>query len=151
LIVDPATGARALCILSNSQLSQSVLEDNALAVSTNEISLAAGGTFSFQISAGSNFSAASYNLFPGDFKSNAADLGVLPISFNQHYSNSLRSQLTNANGALSATGQAACSWVVSPGASLPPQLVNYEIGFCAVAKNSTSSFISNAVRVKVLP
>ena len=151
LIVDPATGARALCILSNSQLSQSVLEDNALAVSTNEISLAAGGTFSFQISAGSNFSAASYNLFPGDFKSNAADLGVLPISFNQHYSNSLRSQLTNASGALSATGQATCSWVVSPGASLPPQLVNYEIGFCAVAKNSASSFISNAVRVKVLP
>jgi hypothetical protein len=151
LIVDPATGTRALCILSNSQLSQSVLEDNALAVSTNEISLAAGGTFSFQISAGSSFSAAAYNLFPGDSQSSAADLGVLPISFNQHYSSSLRSQLTNASGALSATGQATCSWVVSPGASLPPQLVNYEIGFCAVAKNSTSGFISNAVRVKVLP
>jgi hypothetical protein len=151
LIVDPATGTRALCILSNSQLSQSVLEDNALAVSTNEISLSAGGTFSFQISAGSSFSAAAYNLFPGDSQSSAADLGVLPISFNQHYSSSLRSQLTNASGALSAAGQATCSWVVSPGASLPPQLVNYEIGFCAVAKNSTSGFISNAVRVKVLP
>jgi hypothetical protein len=151
LIVDPVTGTRALCILSNSQLSQSVLEDNALAVSTNEISLSAGGTFSFQISAGSSFSAAAYNLFPGDSQSSAADLGVLPISFNQHYSSSLRSQLTNASGALSATGQATCSWVVSPGASLPPQLVNYEIGFCAVAKNSTSGFISNAVRVKVLP
>jgi hypothetical protein len=120
-------------------------------VSTSEISLAAGGTFGFQISAGSSFSAATYNLFAGDFQSNAADVGVLPINFNRHYSNSLRSQLTNANGALSATGQALCSWVVSPGASLPPQLVNYEIGFCAVAKNSTSGFISNAVRVKVLP
>jgi hypothetical protein len=151
LIVDPVTGTRALCILSNNQLSQSVLEDNSLAVSTNEISLAAGGTFNFHISAGSSFSTASYNLFPGDFQSSAADLGVLPISFNQHYSNSLRSQLTNASGALSATGQATCSWVVSPGASLPPQLVNYEIGFCAVAKNSTSGFISNAVRIKVLP
>jgi hypothetical protein len=151
LIVDSVTGTRALCVLNNSQLSQSVLEDNALAVSTNEISLAAGGTFSFQISAGSSFSAASYNLFPGDLQSSSADLGVLPIGFNQHYSNSMRSQLTNASGALSATGQATCSWVVPPGASLPPQLVNYEIGFCAVAKNSTSDFISNAVRVKILP
>ncbi|MGY8758563.1 MAG: DUF1028 domain-containing protein [Planctomycetota bacterium] len=151
LIVDPVTGDRALCLLSNNQLSQSILEDNALVVSANEISLAAGGTFTFQIAAGSSFSAASYDLYPGDLQSSAADLGVLPISFNRHYSGSLHALLTNASGTLSATGQATCTWVISPGASLPPQLINYEIGFCAVAENSISGFISNAVRVKVLP
>ena len=151
LIVDPVTGARALCLLSNNQLLQSVIADNALTVSTNSISLAAGGAFDFSISAGLSFSTATCHLIPGDLQSSAVDLGVLPISIDQHYSKALRSQLTNASGALSATGEAICSWVVLPGANIPPQFINYDIGFCAVAKNSTSYFISNAVRVKILP
>jgi hypothetical protein len=122
LITDPTSGERALCLLTANTLSQAPLADNTLEVTPSSISLSGGGTFSFQLFAGSDFAGASYSLFPGDLASNAVDLGVMPISFNQYFSQRLKGALSNSVGTLSVT-----------------------------AKSTTDNLISQAVVIRVLP
>lgn len=150
-IAETNGGRRALCTLTNGLVQQSICADNSLSVSPDTISLSAGGTFNFQIEAGVGFANGNYNLFPGDLQSSAAAIGVLPISFNNHFSQQMKNSLTNASGALSANGSQNATWSIAPGMNLPPQLIDREIAFCYIAKNGGNSLISQAVILKILP
>jgi len=151
IVTEPNSNRRALCALTNGTVRQAFCADDTLSVSPDFISLSAGGTFAFQIAAGSSFANGSFTLFPGDLLSSATAVGVIPISLNRYYSRQMKNALTNAGGSLSASGSQSASWTVAAGMNLPPQLIDRNIAFCYIAKSGGDALISQAVVIRVLP
>jgi hypothetical protein len=150
-IVDPSSGRRSLCTLTGTEIMHSPLVDGSLNVTPNAVSLSSSGTFNFSLTADLAFAGGTFDLYAGDGLSSPTSIGVLPISFNRHFSRHLRSNLTTSSGTLSSTAQATSSWSISSASNIPPQLIDRNISFCYIANNGADNFISQSVVVKIVP
>lgn len=138
-------------------LSLSSTANASLSVSPASLSVASGGSFSFQLDTAPAWANATYTLFLGDINGTTflPGIGTAPIlqqGFTQNlvdlYSNP---ELADASGTLDGTGSTTAILNLPAGTPVPAQLLNRDLGVCFLAQNGSAAFLSERVVIRILP
>lgn len=142
---------------SPTALLQAGSNEGSLSVSPDSISLANGGSFTFQLQAEGSFADAGYLLLIGDpvAATFLPGIGTLPIT-RQGYSDRLfamrtRPELAETRGTLDGTAHATAALQVPSGAPLPAQLLDRDLGVCFLAQSTEGAWISEPTLIRILP
>lgn len=128
-----------------------------LSVTPDSVSVAAGGTFTFQLQADTQLSGADYLLLIGDPMAGTflPGIGTLPIT-RRGFSDRLftmrtHPELADVRGVLDATGAATADLQVPAAAPLPSQLLDRDLGICFVTQGAGDATISGSVSIRITP
>lgn len=155
-------GDRQMWFLQNPSSAPAVLRQadttlGSLSVQPASVSLANGGTFTFQLQADLAFADAPYLLLigdpdPGTFLTGAGTLPITRRGFSDRLF-ALRNQpeMADARGLLDASAAATADLQVPAGALLPAQMLDRDLGACFVSQASGSAWISSWSNIRITP
>lgn len=139
------------------RLRQAGTTAGSLSVSPDTVSLASGGSFTFQLQSTMNFAHTEYLLLIGDPTSGTflKGVGTLPIT-RRGYSDRIfamrtQAELADVRGQLDASGAASADLQVPVGTPLPAQLLDRDLGAFFAAQGAGGVWISNRATIRITP
>ncbi len=141
------------------QLRQCAVAQQSFTVAPTSISAASGGTLQFDLSAGSSFANATYEILVGNPGAGLKWNGhILPIRPNWDATGLMHALIASGDpnwqqlrGSLDASGNASVTLNLAAGAIANPNLIGTTLAFCFAADPTGNGFVSQAGWVEITP